>query len=677
MNRRHFLAGSIALAGQHELLRSMGAISNGGQSARLAESPQNLLSTTYTDAFLSSRLIPVNEWHPYPRWSERGAWEAVPADMRAALVERAQADQKQGWKAFLASTFLDFKRNGNRSRYEADSFGRRDRLLRFVLAECMDGQGRFLDEISNGVWLICEESFWGVPAHLGAQRAGVGLPDVSEPIIDLFAAATAQLLAWTWYLLGDQLNRVSPLIGQRIRIEAERRILRPARERDDFTWMGLDGKDRRMNNWNPWINSNLLVANLVLEEDQKARVHEVGRIARSLDVFLNQYWPDAGEEEGPGYFSVSPMCYFESVSLLESATGNATNIFANPFIDAMGRYILNARIADGDYINYGDAHVKAAPEGALLYRYGKAVHDEQMEAFGAYCAAEEGWTATGPALSRALNQSLSSMSRALPAVLAANEIRSARREDVLLRDAWYPSLGLMTAREKANSAAGMYAAVLAASNGRSHSHNDTGSFIVYHDGDPVVIDVGVEAYTAKTFSRDRYSIWTMQSAYHNLPTIGGVMQRDGLEFRATQVQYESSAERAMLRCNLATAYPKEAGIRTWMRTVTLDRVRGEVTVEENFELERPLPVSLSIMTPRLPSAGANGTMELRLAKGAGTPVLLRYGGAPIEAVVEKIPLQDAGLRESWGNEIYRILLNSRQPVASGNWSYEFSAASAG
>lgn len=676
MNRRHFLAGSIALAGQHELLRSMGAISNGGQSARLAESPQNLLSTTYTDAFLSSRLIPVNKWHPYPRWSERAAWEAVPSDMRAALVERAQADQKQGWKAFLASAFLDFKRNGNRSRYEADSFGRRDRLLRFVLAECMDGQGLFLDEISNGVWLICEESFWGVPAHLGTQRAGVGLPDVSEPIIDLFAAATAQLLAWTWYLLGDQLNRVSPLIGQRIRIEAERRILRPARERDDFTWMGLDGKDRRMNNWNPWINSNLLVANLVLEEDQKLRVHEVGRIARSLDTFLNQYWPDAGEEEGPGYFSVSPMCYFESVSLLESATGNATNIFANPFIDAMGRYILNARIAGGDYINYGDAHVKAAPEGDLLYRYGKAVHDGQMEAFGAYCAAEEGWTATGPGLSRALNQSLASMSRALPAVLAANEIRSARREDVLLRDAWYPSLGLMTAREKANSAVGMYAAVLASSNGRSHSHNDTGSFIVYHDGDPVAIDVGVEAYTAKTFSHDRYSIWTMQSAFHNLPTVGGAMQRDGLEFRATQVQYESSAERAMLRCNLATAYPKEAGIRTWMRTVTLDRVRGAVTVAENFELERPLPVSLSIMTPRLPSAGANGTMELRLAKGAGTPVLLRYGGAPIEAVVEKIPLQDAGLRESWGNEIYRILLNSRQPVASGNWSYEFSAASA-
>ena len=30
------------------------------------------------------------------------------------------------------------------------------------------------------------------------------------------------------------------------------------------------------------------------------------------------------------------------------------------------------------------------------------------------------------------------------------------------------------------------------------------------------------------------------------------------------------------------------------------------------------------------------------------------------------------LREDWGEQIYRILLKS-QPVASGKWSYEFSA----
>ena len=68
-----------------------------------------------------------------------------------------------------------------------------------------------------------------------------------------------------------------------------------------------------------------------------------------------------------------------------------------------------------------------------------------------------------------------------------------------MRDAWYPDFGLMTAREKAGSTDGMYVAVLAANNGRSHSHNDTGNFVIYQDGQPVAIDVGVEAYTAKTF----------------------------------------------------------------------------------------------------------------------------------------------------------------------------------
>jgi hypothetical protein len=573
MNRRDFLAGGIALAGQHRLLRSQ-SLSLGGQIASPGSSPQNLLGATYPETFLERRLLPPGAWHPYPHWSERGPWEAVPADIREVFVAKAEADKRDGWKAFLASTFLDFKRNGNRARFEADTFGRRAKLLHLVLAECMEGKGRFLDDIANGVWLICEESFWGVPAHLGAQRAGVGLPDVTEPIIELFGALTAALMAWTRYLVGEQLDTVSPLINKRITLETERRILAPARDRDDFIWMGLNGRGDHMNNWNPWINSNLLVANLILEADPKLRIHEITRIIRSLDAYLNQYWPDGGEEEGPGYFGVSPMCYFECVSMLESATGNSTDIFANPFIDVMGKYILNAHIAGDDYINYGDAHVHAAPDGDLLYRYGKAVGDRQLQGFGAWCASREGWTATGDGLERVLEGNLVFMSRAMPAVLEANEVRSAKREDSLLRDCYYPSLGLATARVKSGSADGMYFAVLAANNGRSHSHNDTGSYILYQDGKPVAIDVGVEAYTARTFGPDRYSLWTMQSAYHNLPTIGGVMEDDGNRFKATDLKYDSNDQRAEFSFDIASAFPPEAGVKSWMRTVTLDRARA-------------------------------------------------------------------------------------------------------
>ena len=674
MNRRNFIAGSIALAGQRNLLRSMGAVPDGGQNEPKLVAPHNLFTTTYPESFLQSKLLSANEWHPYPKCSDRAPWEAVPADIRAAFLAKAEADQKAGWAQLPATMFLNFKRNGNQSIYENASFGRRGQLGRMVLAECMENKGRFLDDITNGIWAICEESFWGDSAHMYMQHAGVGLPDVTDPIVDLFAAVTVENLAWTRYLLGEQLDGISPLINKRIVVEAERRILTPARQRNDFWWMGLDGSGRKLNNWNPWINSNLLVANLLLEEDPKLRLQEMVRITRSIDQYLNQYSPDAGEEEGPRYFTVSPMCLFECITFLELATGSSTKIFANPFIDAMGRYILAAHIAGEDYINYGDADVKAGPDGDLLYRYGRAVRDDQLQAFGAWLAAKEGWTATGEALTRAVNAGLTFLSRSIPAVLQASEIRGAHQEDVLIRDAWYPDLGLMTAREKAGTTDGMYVAVLAANNGRSHSHNDTGSFIIYRNGRPVTIDVGVGTYNAKTFSADRYSIWTMQSAYHNLPTIGGVMQQNGAEYRATDRKYASNDERAMYSFNLAATYPQTAGVKSWIRTVTLDRLHGKVVIQENVELERDVPVSLSIMTSRLASMNGDGAITMTFAGAESDPTSLRFNAAELEAVIEKRHISDAHLHAEWGDSVCRILLNSRQRVAKGSWTYEFSHA---
>jgi len=672
MNRRDFVAGSVALAGQHKLLHSMGTLSIAGGAdaagAPPATSPQNLLTSTFTQSFLEAHLQPIDKYRPYPTWSERAAWEAVPEDLRTAVIQQAEADQKEGWHALLATSFLEFARTGNRSRYEAQSFGRRGRLKSLVAAECLEGKGRFLDDITNGIWLICEESFWGVPAHLYMQKDGFGLPDITDPIIELFGAETVQLLAWTKYLVGEQLHSVSPLIVPRIQIEAERRILKPARERNDFWWMGFEKNTRtsRLNNWTPWINSNLMVANLLLEEDPRLRILETTRILRSLDQYLNQYWPDAGEEEGPGYFSASPMCYFEAVSMIDGATGHATDILSTPFIDQMARYILNAHICENNYIDYGDAHVHAGPEGDLLWRYGKAVHDKQLEEFGAYWAnhrSEEG-------AHHRRGFGLPTMSRALPMLLEANELRKATGQDVLLRDSYYPDLGLVTARMKAGSAEGMYFADLAANNGRSHSHNDTGSYIIYQDCQPVAIDVGVEAYTAKTFSAERYTLWTMQSAYHNLPTIGGVMQHDGVQFKATDRKYSSNDDRATYSFNIAEAYPKEAGVKSWVRTVTLDRKLNKVVVEENFQLEKAVPVSLSIMTPREATEGS-GVLTLKLASGEGKASLLKYDAAALSPKIETIKLEDMGLRMSWGPQIYRILMNSTQPVASGKWTYEF------
>ena len=233
---------------------------------------------------LSKVLIAREKWRPYPTVEEREAWESILETVRAAHIRRGEEALGAEWPALPATLYLGFARTGNRSDYQTPLGKRRKMLFDLVLAECMEGEGRFLEAVANGIWLSCEESTWCLPAHVGCQQAGVDLPDTSEPIVDLFAGEAASLLAWTTYLLGARLDTVSPLIRPRVAREIDLRVLTPCLERDDFWWMGFGG--RAVNNWNPWVNSNWLAAALLLETDADRRVKSVAKSLRSLDCFV-------------------------------------------------------------------------------------------------------------------------------------------------------------------------------------------------------------------------------------------------------------------------------------------------------------------------------------------------------------------------------------------------------
>ena len=147
-----------------------------------------MLSQKYPESRVAELLIPGGAWAPYPKGSDRTAWEGLPEAIRARHIAAGEARLDYDWPTVLATRFLDYVRDGDRNRMQRASFGRRGALVALVLAECTEGDGRFLDDIVNGVWAICEETYWGVSAHIGVQKAGAGLPDVSEPTVDLFAA---------------------------------------------------------------------------------------------------------------------------------------------------------------------------------------------------------------------------------------------------------------------------------------------------------------------------------------------------------------------------------------------------------------------------------------------------------------------------------------------------------
>ncbi|MEO8394597.1 MAG: heparinase II/III family protein [Chloroflexota bacterium] len=619
-------------------------------------------------------LVSQADYHPYPTASDRAPWESLPAALRTSLIEQGEAALNIAWQPLLATRFLEYARIGNRSEYERENFGRRNKLIALALAECVEGQGRFVDEIANGVWLICEETYWGLPAHLHLQHAGPGLPDAAEPTVDLFAAETAAALAYIDYLLGDALDGVSPLIRPRVAAEIVDRILTPNLEREDFGWMGFASKERP-NNWNPWVNSNWLACLLFIERDPERRRASVAKIMRSLDRFIDPYPADGGCDEGPGYWARAAGSLYDCLELLDQATSGQANVFDHPLIQEMGRFIYRVHIDNKYYINFADASATVTPEAHLIYRYGQAIGDRDMMAFGAWSAQSQpdggagGWSRPIESPMRWLRTIFSAAEVANASAILAPSAGLAHPPQP--RDVWLPVIEVMAARDLDRYGTGFYVAAKGGHNNESHNHNDIGEFVVYLGGLPLLIDAGVETYSRKTFSPQRYELWTMQSAYHSLPTIDSLQQSSGEHFAARDVHYEADDAHAQLSLDIAGAYPAEAGILRWQRTIRLNRGQS-VTVEDAYELDHtPQTLTLSLLTASRVELNQAGEIRLRAADlpegRLASDGLVRYDTERFTASVETLPITDQRMSKVWGAQLYRILLTATNPPPQDTW----------
>ena len=623
-----------------------------------------MLTERYPLETLKKSLLPRDAWHPYPTASERPPWETLPASIRHAYVARGEQAQTFPWAVLPATLFLDYARTGNRTRFQEQRNARRDALRDLVIAECIEGKGRFLDSVANGLWITCEETYWGVPAHLRLQKAGNGLPDADEPTVDLFAAETSALLAWTCYLLGPQLDAVSPLIRPRLHAEIDRRILTPLLRREDFSWMGFLKGTRRVNNWNPWINSNWLVSFLAMEQDPERRIAGVAKSLRCLDNFLDPYPRDGGCDEGPGYWGRAAASLFECLELLESATAGAIRLYDDPLVRNMGSFIYRVHVHDNYFVNFADAAPVVTPSPSLIFRYGRRTGDGSLAAFGAWAAAHQNVAERGFS---------DSLARQLPSLFSLPDLLKVKGRQPLPGDACFPEIEVMAARSKAGSPEGFFIAAKGGNNNESHNHNDVGNFVVYADGKPVLIDTGVEPYTAQNSGPRRYEIWTMQSAYHNLPTINDAMQQPGAEYAAKGVACTADSAAVRFSLDIADAYPPEAYLASWVRTLTLRRGR-EVEVNETYRLSQPVgEITLSLMTPCevvQESPGALLLKEASLADGRTSGAArLRYDANRFTVSVETIFLE-AGerLKHIWGNRLVRITLRAQNPPQQDAWT---------
>lgn len=468
---------------------------------------------------------------------------------------------------------------------------------------------------------------------------------------------TGVTVSWTLYLLGAELDQVSPRIRPRAELELSRRILNPVADRDNFGWMALNVSSpvHRPNNWTPWIAASVLTSALASDTDAERRVQIVHKMLRSLDGFLRFHPADGSCDEGPGYWGHAGGSLLDGLELLYSASGGKIDFFGEPLIQEIGRFIYRAHICHDYWVPVGDCAARFEPERDVVFRYGRRINDATLKVLAA-----QGATAEGLLGSRFLG-------REVNALFDAREVLSFQPgTGQLLGDVWLPSeeLQLMAARSQPGSSAGLYLAAWGGHNAQSHNHNDVGNFLVFANGQPVFIDPGAPTYTAQTFSARRYEIWAFQSAFHNLPTINGFTQEAGRQFAARNVKCETNAATAELEMDIAAAYPAKAKVKSWRRTLRLTR-NQEIQVTEHFELaEVTGETRLNLMTPLEPDIRQPGLVLL----GQTNPIRLEYDAATLMPSTEQIALEDGRLAKAWGPCLYRLVLRPKAPTRSGTWT---------
>ena len=536
----------------------------------------------YTDA--TGIVLPISE---FKLFTDLPNGDTIEERYKAGIIKRAEALIGKEYPIILATDYMAYTRTGDRLAYSSKTFCKRGDLVSLVNAELVENQGRFMDSIVNLIWMILEESTWVCNAHNKTGQPLSAEYDTEVNGIDLFSATTGASIAYAYYALKDKLDAITPLFTKRMLMMLRRRIINPfinAQSDPGNWWMGIG---RGTNNWDPWICSNVLWVVGVVEDDLSVREKAVTWALQYLDNFICGYAPDGGCDEGPGYWGAAGAAYMDCLEVITDLTAGKINIYHETLIKNVVEYIAKVYVGDGYSLNFADGAPKPTYRREMLTSYANDVDSDMLRSFA---ASKGGWGSTGDHNHVYRGYKYLCMPE-IPAGVSKAPLK-----------VFFPDLQVAATRESEVAEQGLYLAFKGGNNAESHNHNDLGSIIVYTDGKPLFIDAGSGTYTKTTFSPLRYTIWTMNSDYHNTLNFGGKVQKNGKAYHAEILSYDENSGKMTL--DLSKAYTEETGVVSYVKSACLEN--GVITVRDTYKLSEAQEAAFSFITLGEPDSVSDG-----------------------------------------------------------------------
>ena len=527
-------------------------------------------------------------------------------------------------------------------------------------------------------------------SHLPRQATHRSLPDPRHQIIDLVSAGVGAEIAIAWHFFKDEFEKIDPSINYTLQTSVREKILDPfvIKEKRKGSWWIMENwkPGQLVNNWTPWCNSNVLICCLLMETDPQRYQQEIELSLHSVDQFINYVQSDGACEEGPSYWESAGAKLFDYVQLVHDATKGGLSLMDNKLLRAMGEYIVRSYIGNNWVVNFADATAKLKMNPALIYSFGSGTGSREMMDFSLHYLADrksEQFISSKPVIWHDTFRSLQSIRSTAKMRRDADSLNILSRKssfskvyNALIADipqcTWYDRTQFLYLRNKS----GWFVGAKGGHNNESHNHNDIGSFILYIDNTPVFVDAGVETYSKKTFSAERYTIWTMQSDYHNLPVINGTSQAPGEEFKAKDVSCD--LKKLSFSADISGAYTPAAECNSWKRSYSLKE--GSLEISDVYSLrKRILPDTVNFLVQgyvylpgeTCPDGSVVGKGSVVVVNSDVT-VKLSFPHT-LTPSFEEISITDPRLTTVWGNTLRRISLTSPSDAPiNGKYIYKVS-----
>lgn len=510
-----------------------------------------------------------------PSINDRKTWKILAKHPSfEKIVESARKTVKKKLPAMTDDLFLEFSRNGNRTRWENVNGKYKSRLRDLVLAECIDDKGVFLAEIENLINHFCEKRTWVMPAH---DRSLRNFKRQSIDI-DLGSAMFAWSLATIDSMLGDKLK---PATRKMIRKNLEERIYTP------FEAM-VNGKRKRnwwmntTNNWNAVCLAGVVGSALPIIKSPERRAFFIAAAEKYIDNFLNGFTPDGNCSEGLGYWNYGFGHFIMLSETISRATDGRVRLMNNPKSIKPALYGFMSQIQNGLYPAFADCPINAKPDENLLV-YINSYYDLKLKKL------EKKEYRLNGALYRVM-------------LFSSPQKNSSPFQDGMqfnpdpLRT-WFPDAGIYIGRKQEDDKLNKLAlACKGGNNGEHHNHNDVGTFIAAVDGTPVICDPGPEVYTARTFSKDRYKSKVLNSFGHPVPLIAGMMQMTGAERKGRILKTSFTKGKDIVVLDMKSAYDVSSLKKLEREYVYSRKGDGRMTITDTVEFDKPQSYETALIT---------------------------------------------------------------------------------